>query len=908
MIGSKLGSYEITAKLGEGGMGEVWRARDTKLERDVAIKVLPAAFVEDHERLQRFEREAKLLAQLNHPNIAHIYGLEASGDAHALVLELVEGPTLAERLESGPLPLDESLSLARQIAEALEEAHEKGIVHRDLKPQNIKASLDGKVKVLDFGLAKAMDPTGVASGAPSASQLAASPTLTLGATVQGVILGTAAYMAPEQARGTSVDRRADVWGFGVVLYEMLTGETLFAADTVPDTLARVLTREVELSKLPDTVPPAIRRLLRRCLVRSPKDRLHSIADARIVIDDVLAGRIEEPAASPAGENAAEAAPAVAPRSLGVRLGPWLVGALAGALIGGLAVSRSSGGLSPSPVGEARMQTLVSGGPSNGPSLSPDGKTLAFSSFRNGEERVWIKDLASGSESALSRSPSFGPVFSPDGTSVLFHRDEGRRQDLYRIALATREERLVARAADSGSWSPDGGSVIYVRQPERRADGSISDSEIVEVELGSGKTRTLFRGEIASSGSIAPLWSPDGRWVVIGIFEGQAGVPHRIGLLDPENGKLEQYPIQVPHVAVSRLAGMAWVSPQRLALLLADGGDQPGSSGRVATFDLDSKAVRSLLPLQPVGTGIAVAGSNSVVVSLASLEQSLHEQRRGPEGGWGNVELRTEGPYADRQPTYSHDGKWLLFSSNRSGNIDLWRLNRDSGELQRLTDHEAQDWDPAMSPDGRQLLFSSNRSGRYQIWISEADGSSPRQVTDVENAQNPTMTADGEWIVFSLQGGGTNEIGIWKIRPDGRDLTLIRKTTNAFIPETSPDGRFAVYNGSGGGEGARIVRIADGEFVPLSASTGNRFRWSVESGKTHLWAIVRSPDDVTIRRFVFDPVSGVVGDGEIVLPASLAQDAESLGVAPDGSAFTYSRTASVKTQILRIDGLTGLDRP
>jgi WD40 repeat protein len=343
-------------------------------------------------------------------------------------------------------------------------------------------------------------------------------------------------------------------------------------------------------------------------------------------------------------------------------------------------------------------------------------------------------------------------------------------------------------------------------------------------------------------------------------------------------------------------------------MLADGGELGSSSGRIATFDLDSKRVRSLMPLQPVGSGIAVAGAGSVVVSLGSEEQSLYELRRGDHGGWGSAEARTEGPYADRQPAYSPDGVWLLFSSNRSGNNDLWRLNRESGELQRLTDHEAQDWDPAMSPDGRSLLFSSNRSGAYQIWMAEADGSSPRQVTDLENAQNPTMTADGDWIVFTRQGAAADEIGLWKIRPDGRDLTLIRKSTNAFIPETSPDGRFAAFNGSNNFDGARIVRIEDGETVPMSAGGSSRFRWSVEVGKTYLWAIVRTPDDATIRRFAFDPARGVAGDGEIVVGPELATDAESLGVAPDGSAVTFSRVASVKTQILRIDGLSELDAP
>ncbi|MCM2268842.1 MAG: protein kinase [Thermoanaerobaculia bacterium] len=901
--GTRLGPYEITAKLGEGGMGVVFRAKDAHLGREVAVKVLPEGFTADAERAARFEREAKVLASLNHPNIAQIYGLEIQGDTRALVMELVEGPTLAERLESGALPFHECLSVSLQIARALEEAHEKGIVHRDLKPQNIKASIEGKVKVLDFGLAKAMDPAGAASGAPSASQLAASPTLTLGATVQGMILGTAAYMAPEQARGAAVDRRADIWAFGVVLYEMLTGETLFAADTVPDTLARVLTREADLSKLSADVPPAIRALVRRCLVRQPKDRLHSIADARIVLEDVLAGR-EESASRPAG---AAAVPAVASAR---RWLPWIGGALAGLLLGGVLASRFAPGPPRSTIGEASIQTLVSGGPSVQPSLAPDGKTLAFSSFRNGEIRVWIKDLVSGSESAIGRAPSYRPHFSPDGTSLLFERPEGERIDLYRLSLATREERLVARDAENGAWSPDGGSVTWIRRIRATGDAPSATREIVSIELGSGREQVLWTGEIVQTGGVVPAWSPDGQRLAIAVQEGQAGVGDRIGLLDLERGKLEQISLQLPRVPVIKVLGLAWISERRLALLLADGGGYLGSSGRIATFDIDSKRLRSLLPLQPVGDGIAVAGRDSLVVSLGSQEQSLFELARTGAGAWSHAEPRTEGPYSDRQPVYSPDGRWLLFSSNRSGNLDLWRLALDTGEMQRLTDHPAQDWDPAMSADGKWLLFSSNRSGRFQIWMAEADGSSPRQVTDVENAQNPTMTSDGAWIVYTLQDAPQEQIGIWKIRPDGRDATQVVRTLNAFIPESSPDGRFVAFNGAGGGPAslAQVVRLADGAPLAAPPPTATRFRWSVEGGETYLWAIVPSADDISIRRFAFDPERGVVGPGEVVAREPFERAPESLGVARDGSAITFSRTANERTQIVRVDGLGDLDSP
>src|SRR5208282_2966431 len=280
--GTKLGSYEITGAIGAGGMGEVYRARDAKLGRDVALKVLPEAFARDAERMARFQREAKVLASLNHPNIASIYGLEDSGATHALVMELVEGPTLADRIRSGPIPIDEALRIAKQMCEALEYAYERGIVHRDLKPANVKVTSDDAVKVLDFGLAKAIE------GDASSIDITTSPTMSRMATLAGVLLGTAAYMSPEQAKGKPVDRRADIWAFRCVLYEMLTGKQTFTGETVTDTLASVIKEEPDWSQLPAATPIRVRVLLQRCLQKDPKQRLRDIGDARISLDEVLA--------------------------------------------------------------------------------------------------------------------------------------------------------------------------------------------------------------------------------------------------------------------------------------------------------------------------------------------------------------------------------------------------------------------------------------------------------------------------------------------------------------------------------------------------------------------------------------------------------------------------------------------
>ena len=282
--GTTLGAYTVTAQIGAGGMGEVYRARDTKLDRDVALKVLPDAFTADPDRLARFEREAKVLASLNHPNIGHIYGLEEAEGTKALVLELVEGPTLADRIADGPIPIDEALPIAKQIAEALEAAHEQGIIHRDLKPANVKVKADGTVKVLDFGLAKAFQPE--ASGARASE----SPTisLTAAATQMGMVIGTAAYMSPEQARGKPVDKRADIWAFGVVVYEMLTGKRAFPGEATADSLARIIERNPDYDILPPDVLPSIRRLVRRCLAKEQRERLRDIGEARIEITQALA--------------------------------------------------------------------------------------------------------------------------------------------------------------------------------------------------------------------------------------------------------------------------------------------------------------------------------------------------------------------------------------------------------------------------------------------------------------------------------------------------------------------------------------------------------------------------------------------------------------------------------------------
>ena len=409
--GTSLGHYDVTSLLGEGGMGQVWQATDTQLNRQVALKILPDAFADDPDRLARFKREAQILASLNHPNIAAIHGIEESEGTRALVLELVEGPTLADRISQGPIPLDEALPIARQIAEALEAAHEAGVIHRDLKPANIKVREDGTVKVLDFGLAKALDPS--PDGDPSQS-----PTLTAAATQMGVILGTAAYMSPEQARGKTVDRRTDIWAFGCVLFEMLTGERVFQGEDVSLTLAEVMKTEPAWDALPSDSPVFVRRVLRRCMEKDPRRRLRDIGDGLAEIEEAL----RAPEAERAGPR--EVRSRVWYRTVSVSLAVVVASALTGGLT--LWVTRSDEGtLRPPTRLSINLTTIdeLSVGPGPIVATSPDGTQVVFVGRRDGVDRLYRRPLGQLEASLI---PGTGgartPFFSPDGEWVGFVAD------------------------------------------------------------------------------------------------------------------------------------------------------------------------------------------------------------------------------------------------------------------------------------------------------------------------------------------------------------------------------------------------------------------------------------------------------------------------------------------------------
>ena len=456
-VGSRIAHYDVTALIGEGGMGQVYQATDTKLNRQVALKILPEAFATDPDRLARFQREAQVLASLNHPGIAAIYGIEEQDGTRALVLELVEGPTLADRIAKGPIPLDEALPIAKQIAEALEAAHEAGVIHRDLKPANIKVREDGTVKVLDFGLAKALDTT--PTGDPSQS-----PTLTAAATQMGVIMGTAAYMSPEQARGKVVDKRADIWAFGAVLYEMLTGTKPFPGDDISQTLARVIDRDPDWDALPESLPPALDTYLRRCLQREPRERVRDIGDVRLALVGAFETTVRSPSDALAGR----------PLHLWQRPLPLAVGvvALVVASLLGRNLLSDTPSTAPEPVRLSvvlpqGLQYSTASSPGHGLAISPDGRQLVFQGARDGQRSLFRRSLDSRSVEPIPGLEANILVrnlfFSPDGTSVAFVDGGG---DLKKLSLGGALPTTLVRDVGpaSGIWRNDD-EIVYTATGE-----------------------------------------------------------------------------------------------------------------------------------------------------------------------------------------------------------------------------------------------------------------------------------------------------------------------------------------------------------------------------------------------------------------------------------------------------------
>ncbi len=880
--GFRLGSYEIVSPLGAGGMGEVYRATDTRLKRDVALKVLPAGFTADGDRLARLEREAQLLAQLHHPNIASIFGLEESEGTRALVMELAEGPTLAERLESGPFPLDESLLVSRQIADALEAAHEKGIIHRDLKPQNIKASIEGQVKVLDFGLAKAMEPVGAASGAGGGSQLAHSPTLTLGATVQGMILGTAAYMAPEQAKGFAVDKRVDIWAFGVVLYEMLVGGTLFVGDSVGDTLAAVIRAEIDLGKLPPETPPAIRRLLRRCLERNAKNRLHDIADARLVIEDVLAGRSDEPAAGSAVANR----PAGRPRRH--------VPALAAVALSALALGYAAGRLGPtSPSGPAAEEVVVAQALPNGLrvaqtdllelAISPDGRRQAVTvESAPGMTQILLRDLAEPEPRLLPGTEGgHGPFFSPEGGDVGYFVGT----DLRRVSTQGGPSlRLGGGAAGifatrGAAWSRDG-FIYFPRStaaPLMRVSENGGEAEEVTELDAAGDERT-HRWPYALPDGGAVLFTSDTSATTEYYDDA------RIEAVRPATGERK--------VLIAGASMARFLPPDRL--VFARGGMLFAQPFDPVRLEVSGKPVALGQPVRTqVASGaalFALAENGTLVwVSGSSLEANREAVWISPDG--------TEEPVADLPPgaytqiALAPDGRRAVFGISAPPDLGLSLVDLERATVTRLT-FEGTALTPVWSPDGRRVAYSGLLPGDTvpDVYWKRADGSGEAEkLVHVGDAVGPSsFSPDGKQLVLIRRDPDGDGLGsAWLAPVDGssepRSLELSR-SSSSFQAVVSPDGRWIAYASLESGRVEVYVRpfpAGEGKWQ-VSTEGGSEPRWSAAGDAIYFrfgGSILRAPFDVSggVRLGAAERVGSTVFSGTL---------AASYDVAADGRILTF----------------------
>jgi tRNA A-37 threonylcarbamoyl transferase component Bud32/dipeptidyl aminopeptidase/acylaminoacyl peptidase len=752
MTPESIAHYRISSKLGEGAMGEVYRATDSKLGREVAIKLIPEDFARDALRMARFTREAQVLASLNHPNIAAIYGVED----RALIMELVEGQTLSERIKQGAIPLDEALEITRQIADGLEAAHDKGIVHRDLKPANIKITPNGTVKLLDFGLAKAEGPWS------SNASVEDAPTLTVASTGAGVILGTAAYMAPEQARGRNVDKRADIWAFGVIVYEMLTGEQMFEGETVTDVLAAVVRQDPDLKRVPEKVRP----LLQRCLEKDPKRRLRDAGDAMLLLDT-----------APVTAVAAKAS-----KTPLLVLGG--VAVLLGVVLAGLAFVHFRE--SPTPAEVVRFQMAL---PDNvnftqfGVStISPDGRKVAFSAYGyDGTPRVWIRTLDSPTAKPLMETriaqQQFPFIWSPDSRYVLF--DSERK--LTKIDINGGAPEVLSDLQPlGGSWS-DAGTILF------GAAGGI-----FKLPASGGKPAVVVKAEPKQVHAY-PLFLPDGRHFLYmrGAPEGKRGI--YLGDLEATSEAQSATPLASTDFGFS--IAQANSDAQPTVLYLRD------TTLVAQTFDMSALTLAG----EPVTVAEQVSGIRNAAIGHLSASKTGTLVYRMATGNnrqltWYNRQGDVVGRPGDRAPygtmKVAPDGSRAVVvqtDPRQPDNTDLWIVDLTTGASTRFTFDAAADAQPVWSPDGRSIAWMSNRAGDYGLYRKAADGSGTDElVAAPKGFSNLTDWTHNGYFIFAIQG----DIYALPVDADASGtrtpIPVIQSPSGQRGAYVSPDNRWIAY--------------------------------------------------------------------------------------------------------------------
>jgi serine/threonine protein kinase len=765
--GQSLFHYRLTEKLGEGGMGVVWRATDTTLDRDVAIKVLPDSLSADPDRLARFEREAKLLAALDHPNLATVHGLHDAAGIRFLAMELIPGEELEAVIRRGPLPLDDALRIASQIAAALGAAHERGIVHRDLKPANVKITPEGKVKVLDLGLAKALvDPAG------SGADLSLSPTLTAGATQAGVILGTASYMSPEQARGRPVDRRADVWAFGVILFEMLTGRRLFRGESVSDILAEVLKTEPDWGKLPDDTPAQVRRVLRRCLARDPERRLRDLGDARLELeetDDAGDAASATPQGTPTGPQSI-----TSPAALKLA---WFVALAAPVLV---AISFSLF-LKPSPLPQPheRLDLSLPGiqfAFNNPIRISPDGRRILY--FKNNE--LWIRDLERLEPRVVPQSRgALTPFWSPDGQWIGFI-SEGR---IWKVP-ADGGERVVISRITGGVYTGYGGDATWGE------DGTIVFSTgwsgLLRVSADGGEASVwlpLVEGELDLHD---PTWLPDARGVLFQPHRSGKGMD-QIGVWD---GTERRIVLELPG---DRVNAPVYSSTGHIVFLR--GGVESGVWA--LPFDLDSlQATGKPFPVisgagRPTvardGTIAAVRGTGGMVTEAVEVDAT------------GQVVRVFGGPVSVRfDLSAGPQGKRAAYSGADAGsaNEDIFTVDLATGNSNRLTYETGEQRFPNWSPDGSFLVYQCFDDIQAAVCVIPTDGSGSNRI--VGHGLFPSVDNTGRRLIAAVAGeGGLLDLVSLDISGEEPPTPIVRGIQETLLHALSPDGRFLAYEDNAG---------------------------------------------------------------------------------------------------------------